>query len=358
MRFDRKTFFTEYRRQWGSLPQSRLDALEDLLPAIEADDIRDLRYIAYMLATAAHETDWTFRPIHERGGRSYFNKYETGTRLGRQLGNTQPDDGYRYRGRGFVQLTGRVNYAKASRKLGVDFVGDPDAVLDMHNAYQIMSIGIREGWFTGKSLAAYISTGSTDYHNARRIINGLDRATDIAGYAKNFERILRAALTQDAPRKAQAESQAREPSPPAQVVEQQVAVVPVAAVPAASLAPIETQTVTPIAPQESTSAKGWLATKYAALTGAGLSLSTIVTMFTGVTIPEPVRPYLVIIILAGVLLTGIVLLSYQISKMFLTNAREKRADQMTLELAKIAADRSKNTVVLQPAQLPGSEVKS
>jgi hypothetical protein len=49
---------------------------------------------------------------------------------------------------------------------------------------------MRAGAFTGKKLSDYISASKCDYTNARRIINGVDRADLIAGYAAKFERIL------------------------------------------------------------------------------------------------------------------------------------------------------------------------
>lgn len=45
------------------------------------------------------------------------------------LGNSQPGDGYKYRGRGFIQLTGKSNYESLSKDTGIDFVNNPDLLL-------------------------------------------------------------------------------------------------------------------------------------------------------------------------------------------------------------------------------------
>jgi hypothetical protein len=134
-------------------------------------------------------------PIREKGGASYFKRYE-----GRNdLGNTSPGDGIKFHGRGYVQLTGKANYVRASKKLGVDFVADPDRVMEPKHAATIMFAGMMEGWFTGKKLGDYFRDGNTDWKNARRIINALDKADTIAGYGKEFYRALQAAATGDVP---------------------------------------------------------------------------------------------------------------------------------------------------------------
>lgn len=168
------------------------NSLRALVSFIEADaEWTDPRHVGYMLATAYHETAHTFAPIPERGRNLYFAKYEPTTATGRRLGNTLPGDGLKYKGRGYVQITGRANYERFSSILGVDLISNPDFALNPALAYRIMAIGMREGGFTGRKLSHYINAVSCDYYNARRIVNGLDRAELIAGYAHVIEPAVR-----------------------------------------------------------------------------------------------------------------------------------------------------------------------
>ncbi len=197
---DRKVFFDRVRKSpfGGSMTRSQVGGMSAILDAWDRDYPElDYRWLAYALATAYHETAHTMRPIHERGSRSYFRKYEPGTRIGKRLGNTLRGDGYRFRGRGYVQLTGRRNYRVAGRKLGVDLIADPDLALRPDVAAKIMFEGMIEGWFTGRKLEHYIKPGGkADYVGARRIINGNDRARMIAAHARAFARALRAAINE------------------------------------------------------------------------------------------------------------------------------------------------------------------
>jgi hypothetical protein len=61
-------------------------------------------------------------------------------------------------------------------------------------AYRIMSVGMIQGLFTGAKLADFVDGERCDYRNARRIVNGLDRAELIAGYARTLEAILRGSI--------------------------------------------------------------------------------------------------------------------------------------------------------------------
>ena len=195
----RSAFFRAVRAIHGALTAEQVAGFEVLLDGFLADGLLDhLPIPAYLLATAWHETGKTMQPIAEWGSRAYFDRYdpvladsqEQRSRA-RKLGNTQQGDGYQYRGRGYVQLTWKANYAKAGRSLGVDLVANPDLALEPAIAYRILVTGMREGWFTGRRLGDYLRPGrAPDYIGARRVINGQDRAALIAQYARQFERAL------------------------------------------------------------------------------------------------------------------------------------------------------------------------
>jgi putative chitinase len=179
-----------------SLTASQVAGMEAILDEAERRST-PLGHLAYILATTFHETAATMQPIHERGKRSYFNRYEPGTRIGKVLGNTTAGDGFRYRGRGFVQLTGRRNYALAAAKLPADLVANPDLALDLKLATRILFEGMDAGWFTGKDLDGAIDNldendkeDLREFVNARRIVNGSDQAAKIGAYALAFERAL------------------------------------------------------------------------------------------------------------------------------------------------------------------------
>ena len=199
MQIDHAKFFNGYRSAYGKLAQATIDGLELLGRNMEDDpDLKNVQWAAYMLATVKHECANRWAPITEFGNKEYFNKYETGTPIGKRLGNTEPGDGFRFRGRGYVQITGRANYSRLSRILGLgpdeDLVADPDHALRPIIAYRIMSVGMRTGLFTGKKLTDYINAQGSDYKNARRIINGTDQAALIAGYATTLESIITASI--------------------------------------------------------------------------------------------------------------------------------------------------------------------
>lgn len=185
---DTERFFNGVREAvfGGSLKQSQVDGLNLIIAEADRRGIKN-EYLSYILATAAHETGYTMEPIREWGKGK-----------GRKYGRPDPKTGQVYYGRGFVQLTWLFNYEKATRKLGVDFVNNPDLVMVPEHAVSILFDGMLEGWFTGKSLSDYLDGVDEDdqedlreFSNARRIINGTDRQVAIGKLALKFEKALR-----------------------------------------------------------------------------------------------------------------------------------------------------------------------
>ena len=185
---NRATFYTALRKRnsgvFGTaISQGQVGGLDAILN--EAEKRRTpLKWLAYIFATAYHETAHTMQPVREFGGPRYFKRYE-----GRKdLGNVTPGDGVKFHGRGYVQITGRRNYADWTNRLGIDLISRPDRTLERIIAMRILFDGMEKGTFTGKALDDY-----TDYVSMRRIINGTDKANMIAGYAVAFEKALREA---------------------------------------------------------------------------------------------------------------------------------------------------------------------
>ena len=183
--------FAIIRLKFGSLSQ---EAVDNINLIVETCEKYDLSYpqTAYVLATTYHETGGTMKPIKECGGWKYLSKYDTG-RLAKALGNTpQADgDGIKYAGKGFAMITGYSNYKFAGEQLGIDLINNPDLALQSKYAAEILVKGSINGWFTSKTLKDYINGNKKDYYNARRVINGLDKAQLIANYAVVFEKALR-----------------------------------------------------------------------------------------------------------------------------------------------------------------------
>lgn len=156
----------------NGLSDPQNDGVQALVDEFNIYGDGDYRKLAYILATAWHETAKTMQPIEEwgKGTNKPYGKLDQATGQG-------------YWGRGHVQLTWKENYERFGKMLGIDLVNHPQNALDMTTSAKIASIGMMKGLFTGKKLGDYFTKTKTDWVNARRIINGVDRAKMIAGYA-------------------------------------------------------------------------------------------------------------------------------------------------------------------------------
>ena len=133
--------------------------------------------IAYVLATTQWETAQTFKPVKEafwlsedwrRNNFKYFPYY----------------------GRRFVQLTWKKNYEAYGKILRIDLVNNRDLALDPNVALFVLVHGFKTGTFTNRKITDYITDDKTDFINARRCINGEDKAHEIAALANKFLRDL------------------------------------------------------------------------------------------------------------------------------------------------------------------------
>jgi len=191
MGYNRKKFFDGVKDHIDpSLNQSQVDGLEFLISSFENDpQWKDPRHIAYALATVFHETAGSFQPVVEGYYLAKTNPPDYSGKTKRVKDFQKTLRYYPYFGRGYVQLTWKTNYDKAGRAFGVDLVNKPELALQPNIAFKCLG-GMFKGWYGGK-LGTYINDKKTDYVQARRCVNILDKAGQIAGYAKSFEKILR-----------------------------------------------------------------------------------------------------------------------------------------------------------------------
>ena len=188
---NRELFFDAVRAKLfgGTLKSAQFEGLTVIIDYY-LSHYTDLHWLAYVLATAYHETAKTMQPIDEHGTDKYFfEMYDMNgkrPKVAKDLGNSFPGDGVRYHGQGYVQLTGRANYATMGKLFGVDLVKNPTLAKLPSLAAKVLVEGMTRGMFTGRKLADYFIGAKEDALNARRIINGVDCNVVIAGYYRHF----------------------------------------------------------------------------------------------------------------------------------------------------------------------------
>jgi len=138
----------------------------------------DRGQIAYVFATAEHESHFGRLMMELADGWDYEGRED--------LGNTESGDGPRFKGRGFVQITGRRNYQIWSKKLGIHLIDNPEKAALPEIAAMILVRGMRDGSFTGVGLSDFIVGDRRDFSKARKIVNGRDRADHIAQIAEHY----------------------------------------------------------------------------------------------------------------------------------------------------------------------------
>jgi predicted chitinase len=201
VQINRKSFYDAVRAApfGGRLSGLQVAGMEAILNAWDRTRTGgDRRWLAYMLATTFHETAGTMQPVRETLAPSDMAaaaRLESAWARGR-LGSVKTPywradaDGKYWLGRGLVQLTHKANYQRMARETDIDIVADPGRAMEMDVAVAILFCGMEKGLFTGRRLADYFTAIRSDWSGARRIINGLDRAADVASYGLAFHRAL------------------------------------------------------------------------------------------------------------------------------------------------------------------------
>lgn len=192
-------FFNEVRHNCfgGRLSQGQVDGLGHILKGCARHNVTDLRWMAYILATAFHETGRRMQPVREgfastdEGAiRAVTRLFKRG-RISRNYALRSKRTGQSYFGRGYVQLTWEENYARLGKKLDIDLLNQPSLALDPVVSTDILIRGCVEGLYTpGHDLKRYFNEKLTAPVGARRIVNGKDKASLIAGYYRNFMKSL------------------------------------------------------------------------------------------------------------------------------------------------------------------------
>lgn len=199
MKLNKTTFF-DYARNLpfgGKLAQEQVDGVNSIITAFTALGGTDARKLAYILATAFHETGGRMVPVREgfastdAQARRIVANLCKGRPPSSDYSKPDPVTGHVYYGRGHVQLTWADNYKRMGKILGIPLYEHPDLALDKDHSAMILVEGMMNGTsgagdFTGQSLESYFNDTINDPVTARRVVNRMDKAPLIAKYHHAF----------------------------------------------------------------------------------------------------------------------------------------------------------------------------
>ena len=161
----------------GHIPDSVIAQIPDTAKKF---NITNVLRLTHFLAQCAHESGNFKWVVELASGAAYEGR--------RDLGNTQPGDGVRFKGRGYIQLTGRANYTQFSKFCNEDCVTDPDLV---SKKFPMMSAAY---FFDKNKLWSICDQGSTDAvvtRVTRRVNGGTNGLADRLQYFRKYYDLLK-----------------------------------------------------------------------------------------------------------------------------------------------------------------------
>lgn len=130
--------------------------------------ITNPRRVSAFIAQVGHESGSLRHLVEIWGPTPQQRKYEPPNRLANILGNAQPGDGRRFRGRGLIQITGRHNYSQISRAFSINFLDNPDLLAEPN-----MAVRSACWWWSSRNLNDIADLDTVDaFRRITRIING------------------------------------------------------------------------------------------------------------------------------------------------------------------------------------------
>lgn len=199
----------DYKQKGGKT--SFEDSLRQVLQYAQTDsNLNEVSDLAYLLATAKAESDYslqrwesdyacglTGKPYNQKPCEKALNYYRSTTGGKKNYYTLGTDkNGLPYFGRGLIQLTGKANYEKYGKLIGVDLVNDGDKALEPKNSYKIATTFLsqkRGGTYAknGANRSTFDMAKDGDLTKARKSVNGGSKGLEeVNKYYKLWKEIL------------------------------------------------------------------------------------------------------------------------------------------------------------------------